>query len=61
MIHTAESQFNDISEKTVIDLGCGCGKLAIAATIMGSQYTLGVDVDKGDYFSNFHKKLYQFS
>ena len=50
MIHTAEQQYGDISDKAVIDLGCGCGKLSIAATMMGAGYTLGVDVDTGVCF-----------
>jgi ribosomal protein L11 methyltransferase len=35
----------DISNKTVIDYGCGSGVLAIAALKMGAQQAIGVDID----------------
>jgi putative methylase len=37
---------NDIQDKTVIDLGCGSGKLAIAAALLGAERVVGVDIDK---------------
>ncbi|GMT19298.1 hypothetical protein PFISCL1PPCAC_10595 [Pristionchus fissidentatus] len=30
---------------TVLDLGCGCGMLSIAACAMGASYCLGVEID----------------
>lgn len=38
--------YNDIVDKTVVDLGCGTGRLAIGATLLGARETFGVDVDK---------------
>jgi len=38
--------YNDIIDKTVVDLGCGTGRLAIGATLLGARETFGVDVDK---------------
>jgi len=38
--------YNDITDKTVVDLGCGTGRLAIGATLLGARETFGVDVDK---------------
>lgn len=39
-------QLNDIHEKKVIDLGCGSGILAIAASLLGAEWVVGVDIDK---------------
>lgn len=36
----------DIIGKTVADLGCGTGRLAIGAALLGAKETVGVDVDK---------------
>lgn len=37
--------WGDIHEKTVVDLGCGTGILAIGAYLMGAQKVQGYDVD----------------
>jgi putative methylase len=36
----------DICNNFVIDLGCGTGKLAIGAKLMGAKRVLGIDIDK---------------
>lgn len=36
VLFIAENTYNDIKEKSVIDLGCGTGMLAIGAKIMES-------------------------
>jgi len=35
----------DISGKNVVDLGCGTGRLAIGAAILGAAKVIGVDID----------------
>ncbi|EFP83109.1 uncharacterized protein PGTG_09062 [Puccinia graminis f. sp. tritici CRL 75-36-700-3] len=45
MMFTAQSTYEDVLDKRVLDLGCGCGILSIASTLLGSAYTLGVDLD----------------
>jgi len=35
----------DLEGRAVVDLGCGCGILALGASLLGSGYTLGVDID----------------
>lgn len=40
MIFTAATQFDDIDEKSVLDLGCGCAILSIASVMMGAECVL---------------------
>lgn len=35
----------DIENMSVLDLGCGTGMFAIASSLMGASYSLGVDID----------------
>jgi putative methylase len=44
LVHVADLQ-EDIEERTVIDLGCGTGMLALAATLRGPERVVGVDID----------------
>jgi putative methylase len=37
---------NDIIGKTIVDLGCGTGRLAIGCALLGAKKTIGVDIDK---------------
>ena len=37
--------YDDIIDKTVMDLGCGTGRLAIGAALLGAREVFGVDVD----------------
>jgi putative methylase len=46
MLYLAAYTNGDIVDKTVVDLGCGTGKLALAASYLGAQYVIGVDIDK---------------
>jgi putative methylase len=46
MIHIASWVNNDVRGKTVVDLGCGSGILAIAAALTGAEQVFGVDIDK---------------
>ena len=45
MAYIAAWVYNDISGKKVIDLGCGAGILAIAASLLGAEWVVGVDID----------------
>jgi len=46
ILYIAAYIYDDIIEKTVLDLGCGTGRLAISAIILGAKETIGVDIDK---------------
>lgn len=46
MLFIAAYTHDDIIGKTVVDLGCGTGRLALAASYLGAQYVVGVDIDE---------------
>jgi putative methylase len=46
MLYFAAYIHNDIIGKIVLDLGCGTGRLALAASFLGAQLVVGVDIDK---------------
>lgn len=46
MLYIAAYTHNDIVGKTVLDLGCGTGRLALGAAFLGAKQVLGVDVDR---------------
>jgi len=46
LVHRADLE-GDIEGKTVVDLGCGTGMLALAATLRGPRRAVGVDIDRG--------------
>ena len=46
ILYIATYIYDDIIGKTVIDLGCGTGRLAIAAALLGAERVLGVDIDR---------------
>ncbi|MGD0176204.1 MAG: METTL5 family protein [Candidatus Bathyarchaeia archaeon] len=37
--------YDDIENKSVIDLGTGTGRLALGASMLGAEYVVGVDLD----------------
>ncbi|NIP67562.1 methyltransferase [Candidatus Bathyarchaeota archaeon] len=46
ILYIAAYVHNDLIDKTVIDLGCGTGRLAIGAVLLGAKEAIGVDIDK---------------
>lgn len=55
ILHTAQSVYGDIKDKTVADLGCGSGILSIGAVILGAKYCAGNKYihDKTKYMIQF--------
>ena len=45
MLMTMESDFGDLEDRSVCDLGCGAGVLSIGAAVLGAGSVLSVDVD----------------
>ena len=46
ILFLAAFTFGDIYGKSVLDLGCGTGRLAIGAALLGAREVLGVDIDE---------------
>jgi putative methylase len=44
LVHTADLQ-GDIEDRTVVDLGCGTGMLALGAALRGPTRVIGLDID----------------
>ena len=44
LVHTADLQ-GDVEGRLVVDLGCGTGMLALAATLRGPEAVIGLDLD----------------
>jgi putative methylase len=44
-LYLAAYVYDDVVDKTVVDLGCGTGRLAIGAALLGAKEVFGVDVD----------------
>jgi putative methylase len=40
------SQFNDIKDRMVVDLGCGTGIFSFGASFVNAKKVIGIDVDK---------------
>ncbi|XP_011048369.1 PREDICTED: methyltransferase-like protein 5 [Populus euphratica] len=45
MLYTAENSLGDVNNKIVADFGCGCGTLGAAASLMGAEQVIGIDID----------------
>lgn len=46
LLYLAAYTYDDIIGKTVVDLGCGSGRLAIGSALLGAKETIGVDIDR---------------
>lgn len=45
VIKTAHETFDDIEGKLIIDLGAGCGVLAVTCALAKSLFVIGIDID----------------
>lgn len=46
ILYIAAYTYNDIIDKTIVDLGCGTGRLATGSVLIGAKETFGVDIDR---------------
>lgn len=46
MLYTIQASFDDIRNKTVADLGCGCGMLSLGCCLLDAALVVGFDVDR---------------
>jgi putative methylase len=46
MLYMAAFTYGNIVDKTILDLGCGTGRLALGAAFLGAKEVVGVDIDK---------------
>jgi putative methylase len=46
MLHTAAYCYDDIMGRSILDLGCGTGRLSLGAAFLGADEVLGIDLDK---------------
>ena len=53
MLYVAGYKYGDITGKSVLDLGCGTGRLALGAAFLGAERVVGVDVDRRSVSASF--------
>ncbi len=46
ILYIAAYTYGDIVGKSILDLGCGTGRLALGAAFLGAKQVVGVDLDK---------------
>ncbi|XP_023329741.1 methyltransferase-like protein 5 [Eurytemora carolleeae] len=59
MIHTMASSFDDIENRSILDLGCGCGVLSIGCVMLGAGAVTGVDIDP-EALDTFQQNIVDF-
>ncbi|XP_063256619.1 rRNA N6-adenosine-methyltransferase METTL5 isoform X2 [Prinia subflava] len=59
MLYTIHNTFDDIENKTIADLGCGCGMLSIGSAMLGAGFCVGLDID-GDALEIFNSNIEDF-
>ncbi|KAK2849887.1 hypothetical protein Q7C36_008670 [Tachysurus vachellii] len=59
MLYTIHNTFDDIENKLVADLGCGCGVLSIGAAVLDAGLCIGFDIDS-DALEIFKQNVEEF-
>ncbi|KAI4458900.1 hypothetical protein MML48_6g00006199 [Holotrichia oblita] len=45
MLYTIQTQYGDIKDKSIADLGSGCGALTIGAAVLEAAFVIGFEID----------------
>nr|AAF29097.1 HSPC133 [Homo sapiens] len=59
MLYTIHNTYDDIENKVVADLGCGCGVLSIGTAMLGAELCVGFDIDE-DALEIFNRNAEEF-
>uniref|UniRef100_A0A9L0IN34 Methyltransferase-like protein 5 n=1 Tax=Equus asinus TaxID=9793 RepID=A0A9L0IN34_EQUAS len=59
MLYTIHNTYDDIENKVVADLGCGCGVLSIGTAMLGAGLCVGFDIDE-DALEIFNRNVEEF-
>uniref|UniRef100_A0A8C9G9D2 Methyltransferase-like protein 5 n=1 Tax=Piliocolobus tephrosceles TaxID=591936 RepID=A0A8C9G9D2_9PRIM len=59
MLYTIHNTYDDIENKVVADLGCGCGVLSIGTAMLGAELCVGFDIDE-DALEIFNRNVEEF-
>ncbi|XP_048835564.1 rRNA N6-adenosine-methyltransferase METTL5 [Brienomyrus brachyistius] len=59
MLYTIHNTFDDIENKLVADLGCGCGILSIGSAVLNAGLCVGFDIDQ-EALGIFKKNMEEF-
>ncbi|KAG7464013.1 hypothetical protein MATL_G00182620 [Megalops atlanticus] len=59
MLYTIHNTFDDIENKLIADLGCGCGVLSIGAAMLDAGLCVGFDIDE-DALATFKMNAEEF-
>ncbi|KAM9035714.1 rRNA N(6)-adenosine-methyltransferase METTL5 isoform 3-T3 [Sarcophilus harrisii] len=59
MLYTIHNTYDDIENKVVGDLGCGCGMLSIGTAMLGAGLCVGFDIDE-DALEIFSRNVAEF-
>ncbi|KAB1279147.1 Methyltransferase-like protein 5 [Camelus dromedarius] len=59
MLYTIHNTYDDIENKVVADLGCGCGVLSIGSAMLGAGLCVGFDIDE-DALEIFSRNVEEF-
>ncbi|XP_068936251.1 rRNA N6-adenosine-methyltransferase METTL5 [Petaurus breviceps papuanus] len=59
MLYTIHNTYDDIENKVVGDLGCGCGMLSIGTAVLGAGLCVGFDIDE-DALEIFSRNVAEF-
>lgn len=46
LLYIAAYANDDVIDKTIADLGCGTGRLAIGSILLGAEEAVGIDIDR---------------